>query len=141
MSGKLWGITATVLAAAMLLTILYWYESRNSVTPPGEQRGTELVETEQEEIDPEYAYGTAVPAADRPAAGSAAEAVSTDHYRFLLVNNDNYVAVYELPEHEIYLYSDIILDVLPEDLSREIRDGKYLKDEEELYNFLENYTS
>jgi hypothetical protein len=31
--------------------------------------------------------------------------------------------------------------VLPTDLQEEIQDGKYLKNEEELYNFLENYTS
>ena len=35
----------------------------------------------------------------------------------------------------------LILDVLPEELQEEIREGKYLKGEEELYNFLENYTS
>ena len=47
----------------------------------------------------------------------------------------------KLPENEIYEYTDVILDVLPEELREEIREGKYLKGEEELYNFLENYTS
>ena len=51
------------------------------------------------------------------------------------------MAVYKLPENEIYEYTDVILDVLPEELREEIREGKYLKGEEELYNFLENYTS
>jgi len=58
-----------------------------------------------------------------------------------LVNNDNYVTVYQLPENEIYEYTDVIMDVLPAELQEEIRQGKYLRNEEELYNFLENYTS
>ncbi len=37
--------------------------------------------------------------------------------------------------------SDVILEILPEGLQEEILEGKYLKNEEELYNFLENYTS
>ena len=53
----------------------------------------------------------------------------------------DYVTVYRLPEDEIYEYTDVILDVLPEELQEEIRQGKYLRNEEELYNFLENYTS
>ncbi len=51
------------------------------------------------------------------------------------------MAVYRLPENLIYEYTDIILDVLPEELKEEIKKGKYLKNEAELYNFLENYTS
>lgn len=141
MSRRIWGITLTVLAAAVLLTIAYWHMGRNTATPPEEQRGTQLVETAPEQGDSGYADDAEEPAEDRSLAKAAAEAVPADDYQFLLVNHNNYVAVYELPENEIYLYSDIILDVLPEELRDEIREGKYLKNEEELYNFLENYTS
>ena len=62
-------------------------------------------------------------------------------YQFVLVNNNDYVTVYRLPENVVYEYTDVIMDVLPFELQEEIRDGKFLKTEEELYNFLENYTS
>ncbi len=37
--------------------------------------------------------------------------------------------------------TDVIMEILPAALQEEIHEGKYLKNEEELYNFLENYTS
>ena len=64
-----------------------------------------------------------------------------DQYEFLLVDHNDYVAVYQLPEREIYEYTDVIMEVLPEDVQKEVQHGKYIKNEEELYNFLENYTS
>ena len=66
---------------------------------------------------------------------------SSDQYEFLLVDHNDYVAVYQLPEREIYEYTDVIMEVLPEDVQKEVQHGKYIKNEEELYNFLENYTS
>ena len=62
-------------------------------------------------------------------------------YEYMLRNYNGYVAVYELPADEIYEYTDVILEILPAKLQEEIQEGKYLKNEEELYNFLENYTS
>ena len=59
----------------------------------------------------------------------------------MLRNYHNYVTVYTLPEDTLYEYTDVILDVLPEETKEKIRQGKYLRNEEELYNFLENYTS
>ena len=87
-----------------------------------------------------------LPAENQPSQTAAGQDVrkeepQAEEYQFVLVNNNNYVAVYKLPENEIYEYTDVILDVLPEELQEEIREGKYLKGEEELYNFLENYTS
>ena len=64
-----------------------------------------------------------------------------ESYEYVLVDHNNYVAVYQLPERTIYEYTDVIMDVLPEETREEIRKGKYLRNEEELYNFLENYTS
>ena len=69
------------------------------------------------------------------------QTADTDGYEFILVNHDDYVTVYRLPENVVYEYTDVIMDVLPFELQEEIRDGKFLKTEEELYNFLENYTS
>lgn len=138
MSRKAIGI---LLAAAVILAVFifgYWYLGKDRGTPPEEQNGTELVESLPSESEPSR---TASGQGAQEEAADGGEEPLTEDYRFLLVNNNNYVAVYQLPENEIYEYTDVILDVLPAELQEEIREGKYLRDEEELYNFLENYTS
>lgn len=138
MSRKAIGI---LLAAAVILAVFifgYWYLGKDRRTPPEEQNGTELVESLPSESEPSQ---TASGQGAQEEATDGGEEPLTEDYRFLLVNNNNYVAVYQLPENEIYEYTDVILDVLPAELQEEIREGKYLRDEEELYNFLENYTS
>ena len=106
-------ITAVVVAA---LIAMVFVSGRKSATPPEEQKGTELVEMV-------------------PAKGETGESVAEK------VHHNDYVAVYQLPEREIYEYTDVIMEVLPEDVQKEVQHGKYIKNEEELYNFLENYTS
>lgn len=44
-------------------------------------------------------------------------------------------------EKTVYEYTQISLSSLPEDLRADILKGYYLENEEELYNFLESYTS
>lgn len=139
MSKRTWGITLTVLALAVVMLAAVWYMTRDPAVPPQEQRGTELVEMLPAKTSPDQVSqpedGEAV------SSGTAEEEQIPEGYEYLLRDHDGYVAVYELPENEIYEYTDVILEILPEGLQEEIRDGKYLKDEEALYNFLENYTS
>ena len=40
-----------------------------------------------------------------------------------------------------YEYTDILYDELPATIREEIRNGKYMESTEELYGFLENYSS
>jgi len=138
MSKRIWGTMIFAVALVITISLAVWYINRDTATPPEEQRGTQLVELLPVKSIPDRA---AVPKEEEDAQAEPAQETSTDAYEFLLVNNDNYVAVYSLPENEIYEYTDVILDVLPVELQEEIREGKYLKNEEELYNFLENYTS
>ena len=62
-----------------------------------------------------------------------------DSYYLFEVNG--YIVVYLNDKKTPYEYTDIRFEELPEDLRNEIRNGKYLKNTEELYGFLENYTS
>lgn len=41
----------------------------------------------------------------------------------------------------VYEYTDISLEGLPENLQKEIQNGKYIETLESLYGFLENYSS
>lgn len=134
MSGKTWRICLAVIAvvaAAIFIGVLV--SVQRSSTPQKEQRGVELVETETPQMDNENETVAAEP--------GTADVVVEETYEYVLVDHNNYVAVYQLPERTIYEYTDVIMDVLPEETREEIRKGKYLRNEEELYNFLENYTS
>ena len=60
---------------------------------------------------------------------------------FYLRKLNEYVVVYESDRKTIYEYTDIIYEDLPADLKEEIKNGKYMDILEELYRFLENYSS
>ena len=60
---------------------------------------------------------------------------------FFLMANNGYVSVYCNDMRTLYLSTDIALEHLPDELQQEILDKKYIKNEEELYNFLESYSS
>ena len=130
----LWTTVIAVVIAAALIAMVF-VSGRRSTTPPEEQKGTELVEMVPAKGETGESVAEKVPAAEET------EADISDQYEFLLVDHNDYVAVYQLPEREIYEYTDVIMEVLPEDVQKEVQHGKYIKNEEELYNFLENYTS
>lgn len=60
---------------------------------------------------------------------------------FYLVNEKNYVVVYCDDMQTVYMNTNITLDSLPDHLKQEIIQNKYVATEEELYNFLESYSS
>lgn len=60
---------------------------------------------------------------------------------FYLVAYDDKVYVYHADMKDVYLVTNISIHDLPEQVIQEILDKKYIKDEAELYNFLESYSS
>ncbi len=60
---------------------------------------------------------------------------------FYLMVADHFVVVYEEDKKTLYLNTDILLDSLDDSLQAEIIQGKYVENEEALYNFLESYSS
>lgn len=60
---------------------------------------------------------------------------------YYLMANGGVVYVYQGDMKTLYLATDITIDQLPDDVRQEILDKKYIKNEEELYNFLESYSS
>lgn len=67
------------------------------------------------------------------------QALKEDCYYLMEVNG--YVVVYLSDRKTPYEYTDILYDELPAVLRQEIRNGKYLEGSEELFGFLENYSS
>ena len=51
------------------------------------------------------------------------------------------MAVYAADRKTRYSTTGILLDELPEELRQEIQQGKVIESEEQLYNFLESYSS
>lgn len=60
---------------------------------------------------------------------------------FYLMVEDDYITVYLGDLKTVYLYTDIYMNDLPDALRQEILDRKHVADKEELYNFLESYSS
>ena len=65
--------------------------------------------------------------------------LSKEH--FYIVVEEGFLTVYYSDMTTVYLYTDIAVEFLPEKLQQEVLDKKYMESEEELYNFLESYTS
>lgn len=60
---------------------------------------------------------------------------------FYLMAADHFIVVYQEDRSTLYMNTDILLDMLPDSLQREIMEGKHVSSEEELYLFLESYSS
>ena len=60
---------------------------------------------------------------------------------FYLMVADHFIVVYEQDKKTLYMNTDILLENLEADLQAEIMKGKYIENEEELYHFLESYSS
>lgn len=60
---------------------------------------------------------------------------------YYLMVEDHFVVVYEEDKHRLHMNTDILLENLSDTLKAEIIQGKFIENEEELYNFLESYSS
>lgn len=129
-------ILFTIIVTVGIAIYYAWNREENS---PESMHNVELVE--EPEVPNQTTEASQELASDHVESRTEDLAAFGANYQFVMVSENNYVVVYELPDREIYEYTDLILDVLPEEVRQEIREEKYIRDEEELYNFLENYTS
>lgn len=60
---------------------------------------------------------------------------------YYLMVEDHFIVVYEEDRQRLHMNTDILLENLDDKLKAEIIQGKYIESEEELYNFLESYSS
>lgn len=71
-----------------------------------------------------------------PAKGNAAKAEL-----YYLKDLNGFIAVYQKDKQTIYEYTTIRMDELPKDVAKEIENWKSIETTENLYGFLENYSS
>lgn len=62
-------------------------------------------------------------------------------YAYVLLAEDGFVAVYQADRETLYATTGILMESLPDNLQQEIQEGKVIDNEEQLYSFLENYSS
>lgn len=72
--------------------------------------------------------------------GKTGNGESTE-FRFFIKEIDGLVCIYREDGTTLYETTDIPVSLLPEALRQEIRAGKGVTTEQELYDFLENYSS
>ena len=60
---------------------------------------------------------------------------------YFLMEVNGYVVVYMSDRETVYEYTNIQVSELPYLLQNEIKNGKYMENQEALYGFLENYSS
>lgn len=85
-------------------------------------------------------------AAQEEEKAQAEETVTADGHAlkedcYYLKNVNGYVVVFLSDNKTAYEYTDILCEELPNSLQEELVNGKYIKNQEELYGFLENYSS
>ena len=60
---------------------------------------------------------------------------------YYLMVEDHFIVVYEEDKRRMHMNTDILLSALSDQLQAEIIQGKFIENDEELYNFLESYSS
>ena len=63
------------------------------------------------------------------------------NYYFCAKNDNGRVSIYDVKTQSLYMETGIEISLLPEDIQRELEVGIYFKTDEELFDFLESYSS
>ena len=63
------------------------------------------------------------------------------YFKYMIYQDGERLTVYESDSTTIYMQTDIMVDQLPEDVREQLDLGIGIQTEEELYDFLESYSS
>lgn len=108
-----------------------------------EELGEEQEKAEENEVSTVRDTRTETEETGRLEATAKAEAVREEQgeVSYYLIEEFGYVNIYLADKETLYEYTDIAIGLLPEELQQEICLGKAVAGEQELYDFLENYSS
>lgn len=67
--------------------------------------------------------------------------VEVKPYLYILKEKDGEILAYHYKDNTIYMPTGILIRQLPEQIQKQIKKGLYFSDEEELFSFLESYSS
>ena len=114
---------AIIVIILALLYIKISNDNRNDYRIPAEEPETELTELESPD-DPSV---------------TISQEYST--FYFYAKDDEGRVAIYDVKSQSLYMETGIETAGLPENIRKELEVGIFFKDEIELFNFLENYSS
>lgn len=63
------------------------------------------------------------------------------YYKYMIYQDGERLTVYESDSLTVFMETDILVDELPEDMREQLKLGVGISTEEELYDFLESYSS
>lgn len=63
------------------------------------------------------------------------------YYKYIIYQDGERLTVYESDSLTVFMETDILVDELPEDMREQLKLGVGISTEEELYDFLESYSS
>ena len=63
------------------------------------------------------------------------------YYKYMIYQDGERLTVYESDSITVFMETDILVDELPEDMREQLKLGVGISTEEELYDFLESYSS
>lgn len=63
------------------------------------------------------------------------------YYKYMIYQDGERLTVYESDSVTVFMETDILVDELPEDMREQLKLGVGISTEEELYDFLESYSS
>lgn len=69
------------------------------------------------------------------------EGVAYKEDGYIITAEDGYVIVYYSDLKNVYEYTTIELELLPQDVQKELTKGIYVEEIKDVYGFLENYSS
>lgn len=110
-------------------SILYWENEKSNEIRL--EKGTQSESTEEEEELATQTMENVVHVSDE----------ITPNGRFMVKEEDGYLVIYDELTRKVYDETTIRIEDLPERLREKVTEGLFFSDEEELYAFLENYSS
>ena len=114
-----------ILAIIVLILALVYIKINNQTNPDNGVKNTENVSNPTEETNTESIT-------------SSNEYVT---YYFCAKNESKRVVIYDVKSQTIYMETSIETSLLTEDMQKALETGIYFKTEEELFDFLESYSS
>ena len=142
---------AAMAGIAFLMTLAYYSGSLRSERAMEQEKDRLLAQIESLELltkEQAAAPGDSVQAYTAASWGEKTQmkpegtgSEESAEFRFFIKEADGLVNIYREDGTTLYETTDIPVSLLPEALRREIRAGKGVATEQELYDFLENYSS
>lgn len=68
-------------------------------------------------------------------------APSGTEYKYYMIQENGCITVYYIDKRTVFEYTNIVVETLPEDVREQVECGRYVMDDDALYDFLETYSS